>query len=147
MGRERIILTGPEETIYFGAQFAPKLMTNSILALQGDLGAGKTTFVQGLLNGFKIQDVAQSPTFTYLQIYGNSLYHFDLYRLPSERDFLLLGFDEFFFAGGITVIEWPERIQSLLPPQTVLIRFFHHEQNRIAEITTWEERAGCHDAI
>ncbi len=141
MGRERIILTGPEETISFGAQFASKLAFNSILALQGDLGAGKTTFVQGLLNGLNIRDLAQSPTFTYLQIYERAVYHFDLYRLKSERDFLLLGFDEFLFAGGIAVIEWPERIESLLPPDTCLIRLSHHEQNRMAEITTWSKRA------
>ncbi len=136
MGRKRIILTGSEETISFGAQFT----SHRILALQGDLGAGKTTFVQGLLNGLNIRDTAQSPTFTYLQIYENSLYHFDLYRLQSERDFLLLGFDEFLNAGKITVIEWPERIASLLPPDTCLIRLSHHQQNRIAEITTWGER-------
>jgi tRNA threonylcarbamoyladenosine biosynthesis protein TsaE len=141
MGRERIILTGREETIHFGAHFASKLSANSVLALQGDLGAGKTTFVQGLLNGLTIKDIAQSPTFTYLQIYEGSIYHFDLYRLKTERDFLLLGFDEFLFAGGITVIEWPERIPSLLPPETPLIHLWHHEQNRLAEITTWGQRA------
>lgn len=140
MGRERIILTSPEETIQFGCKLASNLSANSILALQGDLGAGKTTLVQGLLNGFNIQDTAQSPTFTYLQIYKN-IYHFDLYRLTSEQDFLLLGFDEFLFAGGIAVIEWPERIASLLPPDACLIRLSHHEQNRIAEITTWGQRA------
>lgn len=141
MGRERIILTGSEETIRFGTQFASKLARPSILALQGDLGAGKTTFVQGLLTALNIQDLAQSPTFTYLQIYQESLYHFDLYRLKSEREFLLLGFDEFLFTSGIAVIEWPERIESLLPPDTCLIRLSHHEQNRIAEISTWGERA------
>lgn len=140
MGRERIILADSEETIRFGAEFASKLSANSILALQGDLGAGKTTFVQGLLNGFNISDTAQSPTFTYLHIYGSAVYHFDLYRLKSDLDFHLLGFDEFLMAGGISVIEWPDRIGSILPPETCLIRLSHYEQKRIAEITTWGQR-------
>lgn len=139
MGRERIILKSREETLAFGAQFALKLKEPSLLALQGDLGSGKTTFVQGLLNGLNIRDIAQSPTFTYLQIYEERLYHFDLYRLVSEKDFLHLGFDEF-LSERLAVIEWPEKIASLLPPETTLIKLFHHEHHRIAEITTWGHR-------
>jgi tRNA threonylcarbamoyladenosine biosynthesis protein TsaE len=140
MGRERIVLTSPEETVRFGAQFAARLFPNAILALQGDLGAGKTTFVQGLLDGFNIRDRAQSPTFTYLHVYAHPIYHFDLYRLKSQTDFHNLGFDEFLTAGGISVIEWPDRIGSLLPPDAFLIRLSHHNGNRIAEITTWGNR-------
>lgn len=131
MGRERVteFLASPEETILFGKRFASKLVANDIVALHGDLGAGKTTFVQGLLQGLNVSDVAQSPTFTYLQVYGN-VYHFDLYRLKEERDFILLGFEEFFDAGGIVVIEWPERIPSLLPPKAYRIELQHHTAGR-----------------
>jgi len=144
MGRERIVLASSEETLRLGAQFACKLPNRSILALQGDLGAGKTTFVQGLLNGFAVADTAQSPTFTYLQIYEGPIYHFDLYRLSSEKDFLHLGLDEFLSSDGIAIIEWPDRIASLLPSNTPLIRLSHHKHMRIAEITTWEQRGRDH---
>jgi tRNA threonylcarbamoyl adenosine modification protein YjeE len=200
MGRERIILNGPEETIQFGIHFASNLAAGAILALQGDLGSGKTTFVQGLLKGFNIADTAQSPTFTYLQVYQSpfcTVYHFDLYRLASTKDFLLLGFDEFFVScrrhetlilgssetkadrsealrmrrpfpdgkddeedrldevvaspkskfhadgrikGSVIVIEWPERIASLLCPNTALIHLAYDQKSRIAEITTWGQR-------
>ncbi|MDE3045099.1 MAG: tRNA (adenosine(37)-N6)-threonylcarbamoyltransferase complex ATPase subunit type 1 TsaE [Verrucomicrobiota bacterium] len=126
MGRERVekLLVSHEETLIFGAEIASRLKPNSILALHGDLGAGKTTFVQGLLRGLHIDDIAQSPTFTYLQMYPG-VYHFDLYRLKEERDFVALGFEEFFEAGGIAAIEWPERIPSILPHHTYHIYFSH----------------------
>lgn len=122
-----IVLSTPDDTMDLGRQFASKLKQNQVLALRGDLGAGKTTFVQGLLKGLNISDEAQSPTFTYLQIYQGptTVYHFDLYRLKNERDFVLLGFEEFLTAGGIVVIEWPERIESILPKEAVQITLLH----------------------
>jgi len=131
MGRERIELQTAESTVAFGISYAQKLKQNSVLALKGGLGAGKTTFVQGLLQGLGIQDTAQSPTFTYLQIYEN-VFHFDLYRLKNEQDFVLLGFEEFLM-GGITVIEWPERIPNLLPKNTQVIELSYLDRRRIAE--------------
>jgi len=88
-------LTSSEDTVLFGKQFAARVKAPAVVALRGELGAGKTTFVQGFLQGLGIQDTAQSPTFTYLQIYGNQVYHFDLYRLTSEQQFISLGFEEF----------------------------------------------------
>lgn len=144
MPRGRIVLANAEETIAFGAQFASQLKANDILALRGDLGAGKTTFVQGLLQGFSIADSAQSPTFTYMQIYQPTrpedlpVYHFDLYRLKNEQDFVLLGFEEFFFAGGVAIVEWPERISSLLPQEAHLIDLSYCDGGRLATIHSWE---------
>jgi tRNA threonylcarbamoyladenosine biosynthesis protein TsaE len=139
MGK-RIELNNAEETIALGEEIGKHWKPNQILALQGDLGAGKTTFVQGLLAGLGIQDAAQSPTFTYLQIYEEKVYHFDLYRLQSEQDFRALGFEEFFFNGGYAVIEWPERISSILPPETELVQLEHCSGGRKATITTWGHR-------
>ena len=140
--RGRINLESPEETISFGASIGKALGPNSVLALTGELGAGKTTFVQGLLDGLSIRDTAQSPTFTYLQIYEGKIpvYHFDLYRLKSERDFVLLGFEEFLFSGGIAVIEWPERIASLIPPNAQWIGFSYSETGRFVECKKWSEK-------
>jgi len=136
MGRERVtqFLASSEETVRFGERFASRLVANDIIALRGDLGAGKTTFVQGLLRGLGIPDVAQSPTFTYLQVY-NHVYHFDLYRLKEEHEFVLLGFEEFLDAGGIVVIEWPEKIPSLIPPKTYRIQLEYLGTGRT--VTQW----------
>jgi tRNA threonylcarbamoyladenosine biosynthesis protein TsaE len=142
MSRGRIVLNSAEETASFGAMFASQLKAGQTLALKGDLGAGKTTFVQGLLKGFSISDVAQSPTFTYLQIYQGTvpIYHFDLYRLKNEQDFVLLGFEEFLYGDGVAVIEWPERISSLLPKDTHLIELSYIPQGRTALVHSWGAR-------
>lgn len=126
----RIRLTTPEETLAFGRQMALRLPKNSILALSGELGAGKTTFVQGLALGLGIEEPVQSPTFVLLNIYGDKLFHFDLYRLKDPSDFTKLGFEEYFQAGGICAIEWPERIE--LPKEAIRIYLQHEGEQRVA---------------
>ncbi len=136
MGRIRLNLKSADETFAWGAFLANQLPKNAILALSGDLGAGKTTFVQGLASGLGIEESIQSPTFVLLNLYEN-LAHFDLYRLPQETgsaDFINLGFHEYFEAGLICAIEWPERIEEILPKKTVRIHFEHAKQERIATI-------------
>lgn len=120
-----------------GKALGASLPPSSILALSGDLGVGKTTFVQGLALGLQISDPVSSPTFVYLNAYSGSLslFHFDLYRLRGSEDFLGLGFEEYFDRGGICAIEWPERIVNLLPPHTFHISFSHAPQGRIAVIS------------
>jgi len=127
-------LTTAEETVSFGKEFAARVKAPAVVALRGELGAGKTTFVQGFLQGLGIQDTAQSPTFTYLQIYGNQVYHFDLYRLTSEQQFISLGFEEFLHEDKIVIIEWPERIESLLPENRWDITFVHAPNGRTAMV-------------
>lgn len=135
MGRIGLIvsLRSADQTLAFGQEMAARLSPNAILALSGDLGAGKTTFVQGLALGLGIHEPIQSPTFVLLNDYGR-LYHFDLYRLKKGTDFTSLGFEEYFQKGGICAIEWPERIQELLPPETIHIRFSHEKDGRLAEV-------------
>lgn len=133
MGREQLReLSSQEEMVAFGKATAEKLAPNTLLALSGDLGAGKTTFAQGLAQGLQIQEPICSPTFIYLNAYkaATPLFHFDLYRLKSPSDFLALGFDEYFDKGGICVIEWPERIIDLLPPTTFWLFFSFNEKGR-----------------
>jgi len=133
-----IALETSEKTIAFGKQLATKLPPNSVLALFGELGAGKTTFVQGLALGLQIISPIQSPTFNYLNIYQGTLplHHFDLYRLRNSSDFLALGFEEYFEKEGITVMEWSERILPLLPIKTLSITFSYKNQGRIATIAS-----------
>lgn len=113
------------ETFQKGYQLGKMLSPFTVVCLFGELGAGKTTFVKGLvesatqLNG----SIVQSPTFTYLNIYEGvqTVYHFDLYRLQSADDFLKMGFDEYFEAGGICCIEWSERLGNYLPSNSLSV--------------------------
>ncbi len=132
MGRRIAILSSSEEMVEFGKNIGSQILPGTILALTGDLGAGKTTFVQGLALGLDIHDPIQSPTFVYLNSYAGKypLFHFDLYRLKGQDDFLALGFDEFFMSNSICVIEWPERIATLLPKETKHLSFEYIEQGR-----------------
>lgn len=126
-------LKSAEETIEFGAWIATSIRMGTILALRGNLGAGKTTFVQGLAKGLGIIEPIQSPTFVLLNLY-EGLAHFDLYRLKNGNDFKNLGFEEY-FGKVICAIEWPERIADLLPNETVQIEFEYEEGGRIARIS------------
>jgi tRNA threonylcarbamoyladenosine biosynthesis protein TsaE len=132
MGRSRLILKCYEETIAFGQRMAAVLPKTSVLALTGDLGAGKTTFVQGLALGLGITDKVQSPTFVLLNLY-EGLAHFDLYRLKTSEDFLALGFDEYLQKGHLCAIEWPDRIANLLPANTVHLHFSYEGDHRVVE--------------
>jgi tRNA threonylcarbamoyladenosine biosynthesis protein TsaE len=121
--------TSAEETRELGKKFGVNLLPNSIVCFFGDLGAGKTTFIQGLTTGvlgFETDEV-NSPTFTYLNIYHGkrTLYHFDLYRLRDADEFLSMGFDEILDAGGVSCLEWAEKIETLIPKEAFYIKMSH----------------------
>lgn len=135
----QFISNSEEETIAYGKAFGSTLSKNQIVCFFGDLGAGKTTFIKGLVNGFAEYATAEvsSPTFVYLNIYNGSktVYHFDLYRLKDSDEFLSMGFDEMFDAGGITLMEWSEKIEEILPENRILVTIEHRdEQSRIITI-------------
>jgi tRNA threonylcarbamoyladenosine biosynthesis protein TsaE len=120
-------LTGSaKETEEIGRRIAQSLTPGGIVALQGDLGAGKTTLVKGLA-AHCTGVLVNSPTFTYLQIYSGTppIFHFDLYRLKNAEEFLKMGFSDYLEQGGICCIEWAERIRVLLPAHTVFISLEH----------------------
>ena len=121
MDRDRLT-ESPEETIAFGKQLARDFPGPTVFCLFGELGAGKTTLIQGIaLQATENSHIlVNSPTFVYLNIYPGKMavYHFDLYRLNGERDFLNMGFDEY-FGEGIVCIEWSERIQGILPEERI----------------------------
>jgi tRNA threonylcarbamoyladenosine biosynthesis protein TsaE len=118
-----------EETRSFGLAFGKQLESNHIVCFFGDLGAGKTTFIKGLVEGAGVfpKENVNSPTFVYLNIYKGlkTVYHFDLYRLQNADEFLSMGFDEFFSANGICCIEWSERITPILPSSCIHVTMTH----------------------
>lgn len=128
----RQVSSSPSETRALGAQLGAELPQNSVLCFFGDLGAGKTTFIQGLVSEVTGSEHASSPTFVYLNIYEGEkpVYHFDLYRLKDAEEFLSMGFDEFFYAGGICCVEWAERILPLLPEGCLTITMSHLNENQ-----------------
>jgi tRNA threonylcarbamoyladenosine biosynthesis protein TsaE len=107
----------PEETFQWGKCLASHLPPGIVIALYGELGAGKTVFVKGVAHGLKVQEEVSSPTFTIINEYQGThpLYHMDAYRLEEEKDLENLGMEEYFYSSGITLIEWPERVSSILP--------------------------------
>jgi len=122
-----------EETIQLGEELGKTLPPNTILSFFGDLGAGKTTFIQGVVAGVtKRRETVMSPTFVYLNIYEGikTVYHFDLYRLQHPQEFLSMGFDDFLDRGGISCIEWSERISSLLPDECTQVVMTHRSENK-----------------
>ena len=119
-----------EETIARGHAIAATLRRGDVLALCGDLGAGKTHFVKGLAAGLGTAASVTSPTFTLLHEYPGGrlpLYHFDFYRLDDADEALRIGLDEYLDGDGACVIEWAEKFPALLPPHTRWLGFTHRE--------------------
>lgn len=112
-----------EETEAFAADLAGKLKPGTVIALHGNLGAGKTVFARGFARALGITEPVSSPTFTLVQEYpfkGGILYHLDLYRIDNSDAALAFGVDEFLYANdAYTLLEWSERIPELLPPHTI----------------------------
>ncbi len=106
-----------------GKNISEKLKSGAVIALQGTLGTGKTTFVKGIALGLDITENITSPTYTIIsEYYGKkALYHMDLYRIDSYEEFELLGTDEMIYGSGITIIEWSEKITDYLPDNTINI--------------------------
>jgi tRNA threonylcarbamoyladenosine biosynthesis protein TsaE len=118
---DSITLKSVEETIALGKSWGKACRGGEIFTLSGPLGAGKTQLVKGLALGLDCPGDVTSPTFTLIHEYTGGrlpLYHFDLYRLEGDAISRQLGLEEYLAGSGVTVIEWPEKIASLLPPST-----------------------------
>ena len=114
------------ETKAFGRQFAQNAKAGSVLALQGELGAGKTEFTKGLVEGLKSPVAVTSPTFTIIHEYSGGrlpVYHFDFFRLEDRERLSRLGLDDYFFGDGVCVVEWADRFSDLIPEGAHWIRF------------------------
>ena len=120
------------ETISLGRRLGALLQAGDVVALSGDLGAGKTHFVKGIASAFDVDmgDVS-SPTFTIAHEYAGRvpIFHLDLYRLTGLGDARRAGLEEYMMGDGICLVEWPGRAPDLLPPDTIIIRMMHRSEN------------------
>ena len=113
-----------EDTKKFALGLAKVLKPGDLICLEGDMGAGKTTFTKFLAQGLGIQDMVTSPTFTLVRNYPGRipLYHFDLFRLEDLDELEFLGFDDYFYGEGVCVVEWPKDFYPLLPENPLRIK-------------------------
>ncbi len=122
---EQFTTNSEEETIRAGVEFSRQLVPGSVVALEGDLGTGKTHFTKGISRGLGITENVASPTFTIVNDHRGGrcpLYHFDCYRLRTPAELDELGFDEYIYGNGVCVIEWAELIESRLPEHRINVR-------------------------
>lgn len=117
----RYVTNSAEETENLGRSFAGKLKKGSIVLLSGDMGAGKTVFVKGMAKGLGVTALVTSPTYAYMNDYDGILYHYDCYRLTSGEDAESLGLTDYFYAGGICVVEWSENIADVIPDGAIRV--------------------------
>ena len=130
-------LANVEATERLGACFAKALKAPSLIFLHGELGAGKTSFVRGLMRQFGHRGAVKSPTYTLIERYcldGTVLYHLDFYRLKALEEFEYLGLDELFAEPAMVLIEWPEVAEALLPAADFSLKFSYTEAGRRVEI-------------
>lgn len=113
-----MLTTDAQQTIDLGERLGRELRPGDVIALFGDLGAGKTTLTKGIAVGLGLAADIHSPTFTLIHEHPGAvpLYHVDLYRLSSEEEIETLGLEEYIYSDGVTIIEWADRMKSLLPP-------------------------------
>lgn len=112
----------PEDTFRIGRMTGEKALPGQIYTLRGDLGVGKTVFTQGVARGLGIREPVNSPTFTIVQEYYEGrlpFFHFDVYRIEDIEEMEEIGYDDYFFGGGVCMIEWPGRIEELLPEDCI----------------------------
>ena len=134
-----IVTNSENETIELGKRVAPQLKRGDIVVLSGDLGSGKTKFTEGVLTYFGLENEISSPTFTIVNEYHTSevpIYHFDVYRLSDIDEFYAIGGEEY-FDKGISIIEWGEMIEDILPDDYIKVTFersYEEENKRIINI-------------
>ena len=114
----------PGDTYKLGKDMGEKAVSGQIYCLIGELGSGKTLFAQGFAEGMGIKEPVSSPTFTLIQEYDEGrlpLYHFDVYRIEDEEEMYEIGYEDYFYGGGVCLVEWANLIEPLIPEDAVRI--------------------------
>ena len=119
----RFTSSSHQETFDLGFRIGKACTPGTIVSLRGSLGAGKTVLAKGIAKALEITDAIVSPTFTLMQEYEGTLplYHMDLYRISGTDEFEMIGGEEMLYGNGVTLIEWSEKIQEMLPDGTIFV--------------------------
>lgn len=133
---KKFISRSEQETIAFADEFAQKLNSGTVLALSGDLGAGKTAFTKGVAKSLGVKNRITSPTFVFMKVYNTKhseikkLIHIDAYRLTSEKELESIGAAEYLGEPGtLTIVEWPENIKNFLPQSSQNLKLKYINEN------------------
>jgi tRNA threonylcarbamoyladenosine biosynthesis protein TsaE len=125
MENHRIIETfSPEETVRLGVQMGQEAQAGSVYVLDGELGVGKTEFTKGFAKGLALTEPISSPTFTIVQEYEEGrlpFYHFDVYRIGDVEEMDEIGYEDYFYGGGVCLIEWGCLVEEIIPPERIRI--------------------------
>lgn len=111
---------------------------NNIICFHGEMGVGKTTFIKEICKKLGVEDVVSSPTFSIINEYltenNESVYHFDFYRIEKEEEAFDIGYEEYFYQDNLCLIEWPEKISSIIPENIIKVQITRSDEQRIIEI-------------
>ena len=120
-----ITISSLEELDMAAGHFLELAGAQTLIAFSGEMGAGKTTFIQALCRNLGVKVEVNSPTFSLVNEYftpvGNSIFHFDLYRIETPDELFDMGYEEYFFSGSLCLIEWPEKAQNLIPEDALWV--------------------------
>ncbi len=123
----RLSSNSPEHTLRLGERLGRALEAGSVVALIGELGSGKTLFTQGIAKGLGVgpDEYVSSPSFAIINQYRGRIpvFHVDTYRLRNESEMIALGYEDYFDPAGVTIIEWADKVERLLPEKSIRIRF------------------------
>ena len=136
------MLMNEEKLREYGKRLGAGLEPGGVIALTGELGAGKTTLAKAIAAGLGVTEAVTSPTFTLICEYGSGrlpFYHFDVYRLPEKEEGAAaemseLDFEEYFYGGGVTVVEWADRVAGLMPENALWIEIAYTEDPGLREV-------------
>ncbi len=131
MEKYTFISTSEAETLEFGKALSQMLIPGAILLLEGDLGAGKSVLARGIISSLGYKGAVTSPTFTIMNEYRTTppVYHFDMYRLEEPEQLYDIGYEEYLFGDGISIIEWPSKMEYLYPESYVRVNIEHVSAN------------------
>ena len=122
----KITISSLQELDNASARFLELAGGNTVIAFSGELGAGKTTFIQAICRNLGIEVEVNSPTFSLVNEYftpeGNSIFHFDLYRIETPEELFDMGYEEYFYSGSLCLIEWPEKAKKLIPENALWVK-------------------------
>lgn len=131
---QTIITHSPEETLALGTELGKQLKRGSFIGLVGQLGTGKTILTKGIAKGLGVKTYryVNSPSFVIIKEYKGRipLYHFDIYRLDSSDDLETVGYEEYFYGRGVTIVEWADKIKDILPEKRIDIHLLHKGQTK-----------------